>query len=107
MLLLKTTTPNSTILYGITMNGGLFKAVVFRNYPIASASPWSSIVQTKLMSGDSGAADVVQYHNMVTSRGECVRVAFNANTGNLDVNAQYNDITNDTLNGIAIFPVLQ
>lgn len=104
---LTTTTPNSTILYGITMNGGLFKAVVFRNYPIASASPWSSIVQTKLMSGDSGAADVVQYHNMVTSRGECVRVAFNANTGNLDVNAQYNDITNDTLNGIAIFPVLQ
>lgn len=104
---LTTTTPNSTILYGITMNGGLFKAVVFRNYPIASASHWSSIVQTKLMSGDSGAADVVQYHNMVTSRGECVRVAFNANTGNLDVNAQYNDITNDTLNGIAIFPVLQ
>lgn len=104
---LTTTTPNSTILYGILMNGGLFKAVVFRNYPIASASPWSSIVQTKLMSGDSGAADVVQYHNMVTSRGECVRVAFNANTGNLDVNAQYNDITNDTLNGIAIFPVLQ
>lgn len=104
---LTTTTPNSTILYGITMNGGLFKAVVFRNYPIASASPWSSIVQTKLMSGDSGAADVVQYHNMVTGRGECVRVAFNANTGNLDVNAQYNDITNDTLNGIAIFPVLQ
>lgn len=104
---LTTTTPNSTILYGITMNGGLFKAVVFRNYPIASASPWSSIVQTKLMSGDSGAADVVQYHNMVTSRGECVRVAFNANTGNIDVNAQYNDITNDTLNGIAIFPVLQ
>lgn len=102
-----TSTPNSTNLYGITMNGGLFKAVVFRNYPIASASPWSSIVQTKLMSGDSGAADVVQYHNMVTSRGECVRVAFNANTGNLDVNAQYNDITNDTLNGIAIFPVLQ
>ena len=85
---LTTTTPNSTILYGILMNGGLFKAVVFRNYPIASASPWSSIVQTKLMSGDSGAADVVQYHNMVTSRGECVRVAFNANTGNLDVNAQ-------------------
>lgn len=104
---LTTTTPNSTILYGITMNGGLFKAVVFRNYPIASASHWSSIVQTKLMSGDSGAADVVQYHNMVTGRGECVRVAFNANTGNLDVNAQYNDITNDTLNGIAIFPVLQ
>lgn len=102
-----TSTPNSTNLYGILMNGGLFKAVVFRNYPIASASPWSSIVQTKLMSGDSGAADVVQYHNMVTSRGECVRVAFNANTGNLDVNAQYNDITNDTLNGIAIFPVLQ
>lgn len=102
-----TSTPNSTNLYGITMNGGLFKAVVFRNYPIASASPWSSIVQTKLMSGDSGAADVVQYHNMVTGRGECVRVAFNANTGNLDVNAQYNDITNDTLNGIAIFPVLQ
>mgnify|MGYP005961250823 FL=1 len=104
---LTTTTPNSTILYGITMNGGLFKAVVFRNYPIASASPWSSIVQTKLMSGDSGAADVTQYHNMVTGRGECVRVAFNANTGNIDVNAQYNDITNDTLNGIAIFPVLQ
>lgn len=104
---LTTTTPNSTILYGITMNGGLFKAVVFRNYPIASASPWSSIVQTKLMSGDSGAADVVQYHNMVTGRGECVRVAFNANTGNIDVNAQYNDITNDNLNGIAIFPVLQ
>lgn len=102
-----TTTPSSTILYGITMNGGLFKAVVFRNYPIASASPWASIVQTKLMSGDSGAADVTQYHNMVTGRGECVRVAFNANTGNLDVNAQYNDITNDTLNGIAIFPVLQ
>lgn len=102
-----TTTPSSTILYGITMNGGLFKAVVFRNYPIASASPWASIVQTKLMSGDSGAADVIQYHNMVTGRGECVRVAFNANTGNLDVNAQYNDITNDTLNGIAIFPVLQ
>lgn len=104
---LTTTTPNSTILYGITMNGGLFKAVVFRNYPIASASPWSSIVQTKLMSGDSGAADVVQYHNMVTSRGECVRVAFNAKTGNLAVNAQYNTITNDNLNGIAIFPVLQ
>lgn len=104
---LTTTTPNSTILYGITMNGGLFKAVVFRNYPIASASPWASIVQTKLMSGDSGAADVTQYHNMVTGRGECVRVAFNANTGNLEVNAQYNDITNDTLNGIAIFPVLQ
>lgn len=102
-----TTTPSSTILYGITMNGGLFKAVVFCNYPIASASPWSSIVQTKLMSGDSGAADVVQYHNMVTGRGECVRVAFNANTGNIDVNAQYNDITNDNLNGIAIFPVLQ
>lgn len=104
---LTTTAPNSTILYGITMNGGLFKAVVFRNYPIASASPWASIVQTKLMSGDSGAADVTQYHNMVTGRGECVRVAFNANTGNLEVNAQYNDITNDTLNGIAIFPVLQ
>lgn len=102
-----TSTPNSTNLYGITMNGGLFKAVVFRNYPIASASPWSSIVQTKLMSGDSGAADVTQYHNMVTGRGECIRVAFNANTGNLAVNAQYNDITNDTLNGIAIFPVLQ
>lgn len=102
-----TTTPSSTILYGITMNGGLFKAVVFRNYPIASASPWASIVQTKLMSGDSGAADVTQYHNMVTGRGECIRVAFNANTGNLAVNAQYNDITNDTLNGIAIFPVLQ
>lgn len=102
-----TTTPSSTILYGITMNGGLFKAVVFRNYPIASASPWASIVQTELMPGDSGAADVVQYHNMVTGRGECVRVAFNANTGNLAVNAQYNDITNDTLYGIAIFPVLQ
>lgn len=102
-----TTTPSSTILYGITMNGGLFKAVVFRNYPIASASPWASIVQTELMPVDSGAADVVQYHNMVTSRGECVRVAFNAKTGNLAVNAQYNDITNDNLNGIAIFPVLQ
>lgn len=102
-----TTTPSSTTLYGITMNGGLFKAVVFRNYPIASASPWASIVQTELMPGDSGAADVVQYHNMVTGRGECVRVAFNANTGNLAVNAQYNDITNDTLYGIAIFPVLQ
>lgn len=102
-----TTTPSSTILYGITMNGGLFKAVVFRNYPIASASPWASIVQTELMPGDSGAADVVQYHNMVTGRGECVKVAFNAKTGNLAVNAQYNTITNDTLNGIAIFPVLQ
>ena len=102
-----TTTPSSTILYGITMNGGLFKAVVFRNYPIASASAWASFVQTELMPGDSGAADVVQYHNMVTSRGECVRVAFNAKTGNLAVNAQYNDITNDNLNGIAIFPVLQ
>lgn len=102
-----TTTPSSTILYGITMNGGLFKAVVFRNYPIASASPWASIVQTELMPGDSGAADVVQYHNMVTGRGECVRVAFNAKTGNLAVNAQYNGITNDNLNGIAIFPVLQ
>jgi hypothetical protein len=102
-----TTTPSSTTLYGITMNGGLFKAVVFRNYPIASASAWASFVQTELMPGDSGAADVVQYHNMVTGRGECVRVAFNANTGNLAVNAQYNDITNDTLNGIAIFPVLQ
>lgn len=102
-----TTTPSSTTLYGITMNGGLFKAVVFRNYPIASASAWASFVQTELMPGDSGAADVVQYHNMVTSRGECVRVAFNANTGNLAVNAQYNDITNDNLNGIAIFPVLQ
>lgn len=102
-----TTTPSSTILYGITMNGGLFKAVVFRDYSIASASPWASIVQTELMPGDSGAADVVQYHNMVTSRGECVRVAFNAKTGNLAVNAQYNDITNDNLNGIAIFPVLQ
>ena len=102
-----TTTPSSTILYGITMNGGLFKAVVFRNYPIASASPWASIVQTELMPGDSGAADVVQYHNMVTGRGECVRVAFNAKTGNLAVNAQYNTITNDNLNGIAIFPVLQ
>lgn len=102
-----TTTPSSAILYGITMNGGLFKAVVFRNYPIASASAWASFVQTELMPGDSGAADVVQYHNMVTSRGECVRVAFNAKTGNLAVNAQYNDITNDNLNGIAIFPVLQ
>lgn len=102
-----TTTPSSTILYGITMNGGLFKAVVFRNYPIASASPWASIVQTELMPGNSGAADVVQYHNMVTGRGECVRVAFNAKTGNLAVNAQYNAITNDNLNGIAIFPVLQ
>ena len=102
-----TTTPSSTILYGITMNGGLFKAVVFRNYPIASASPWASIVQTKLMPVDSGAADVVQYHNMVTSRGECVRVAFNAKDGKLSVNAQYNTITNDNLNGIAIFPVLQ
>jgi hypothetical protein len=102
-----TTTPSSTILYGITMNGGLFKAVVFRNYSIASASPWASIVQTELMPGDSGAADVVQYHNMVTGRGECVRVAFNAKTGNLAVNAQYNAITNDNLNGIAIFPVLQ
>lgn len=102
-----TTTPSSTILYGITMNGGLFKAVVFRDYSIASASPWASIVQTELMPGDSGAADVVQYHNMVTGRGECVRVAFNAKTGNLAVNAQYNTITNDNLNGIAIFPVLQ
>lgn len=102
-----TTTPSSTILYGITMNGGLFKAVVFRNYSIASASPWASIVQTELMPGNSGAADVVQYHNMVTGRGECVRVAFNAKTGNLAVNAQYNAITNDNLNGIAIFPVLQ
>lgn len=102
-----TTTPSSTILYGITMNGGLFKAVVFRNYPIASASPWASIVQTELMPGDSGAADVVQYHNMVTGRGECVRVDFNAKTGNLAVNAQYNNLTNDNLNGIAIFPVLQ
>lgn len=102
-----TTTPSSTSLYGITMNGGLFKAVVFRDYSIASASPWASIVQTELMPGDSGAADVTQYHNMVTGRGECIRVAFNANTGNLSVNAQYNDITNDTLNGIAIFPVLQ
>lgn len=102
-----TTTPSSTTLYGITMNGGLFKAVVFRNYPIASASAWASFVQTELMPGDSGAADVVQYHNMVTGRGECVRVAFNAKTGNLAVNAQHNDITNDNLNGIAIFPVLQ
>lgn len=102
-----TTTPSSTILYGITMNGGLFKAVVFRDYSIASASPWASIVQKELMPGDSGAADVVQYHNMVTGRGECVRVAFNAKTGNLAVNAQYNTITNDNLNGIAIFPVLQ
>lgn len=102
-----TTTPSSTTLYGITMNGGLFKAVVFRNYPIASASAWASFVQAELMPGDSGAADVVQYHNMVTGRGECVRVAFNAKTGNLAVNAQYNDITNDNLNGIAIFPVLQ
>lgn len=102
-----TTTPSSTTLYGITMNGGLFKAVVFRNFPIASASPWASIVQTELMPGDSGAADVVQYHNMVTGRGECVRVAFNAKAGNLAVNAQYNGITNDNLNGIAIFPVLQ
>lgn len=102
-----TTTPSSTILYGITMNGGLFKAVVFRDYPIASASPWASIVQTELMPVDSGAADVVQYHNMVTSRGECVRVAFNAKDGKLSVNAQYNTITNDNLNGIAIFPVLQ
>lgn len=102
-----TTTPSSTILYGITMNGGLFKAVVFRDYSIASASPWASIVQTELMPGDSGAADVVQYHNMVTSRGECVRVAFNAKDGKLSVNAQYNTITNDNLNGIAIFPVLQ
>lgn len=102
-----TTTPSSTILYGITMNGGLFKAVVFRSYPIASASPWASIVQTELMPVDSGAADVVQYHNMVTSRGECVRVAFNAKDGKLSVNAQYNTITNDNLNGIAIFPVLQ
>lgn len=102
-----TTTPSSTILYGITMNGGLFKAVVFRNYPIASASPWASIVQTELMPVDSGAADVVQYHNMVTGRGECVRVAFNAKDGKLSVNAQYNTITNDNLNGIAIFPVLQ
>lgn len=102
-----TTTPSSTTLYGITMNGGLFKAVVFRNCPIASASPWASIVQTELMPGDSGAADVVQYHNMVTGRGECVRVAFNAKNGNLAVNAQYNGITNDNLNGIAIFPVLQ
>lgn len=102
-----TTTPSSTPLYGITMNGGLFKAVVFRNYSIASASPWASIVQTALMPGNSGAADVVQYHNMVTGRGECVRVAFNAKTGNLAVNAQYNGITNDNLNGIAIFPVLQ
>lgn len=102
-----TTTPSSTTLYGITMNGGLFKAVVFRNYPIASASAWASFVQTELMPGDSGAADVVQYHNMVTGRGKCVRVAFNAKTGKLAVNAQYNDITNDNLNGIAIFPVLQ
>ena len=102
-----TTTPSSTILYGITMNGGLFKAVVFRSFPIASASPWASIVQTELMPGDSDAADIVQYHNMVTGRGECVRVAFNAKDGKLDVNAQYNAITNDNLNGIAIFPVLQ
>lgn len=102
-----TTTPSSTTLYGITMNGGLFKAVVFRSYPIASASAWASIVQTELMPGDSGAADVVQYHNMVTGRGECVRVAFNAKSGNVAVNAQYNTITNDNLNGIAIFPVLQ
>lgn len=102
-----TTTPSSTTLYGITMNGGLFKAVVFRNYPIASASAWASIVQTELMPGDSGAADVVQYHNMVTGRGECVRVAFNAKSGNVVVNAQYNNLSSDTLNGIAIFPVLQ
>ena len=94
-------------LYAVILRSDKPNAKKFRNYPIASASPWASIVQTELMPVDSGAADVVQYHNMVTSRGECVRVAFNAKDGKLSVNAQYNTITNDNLNGIAIFPVLQ
>lgn len=102
-----TTTPNSTNLYGILMNGGQFVAIVFHGYPISSVNPWASIIDTNLMSANSKAKDIVLWHNLVTGRGECVRVAFNPHTGNLAVNAQYNNITNDNLNGIAIFPVLQ
>lgn len=102
-----TSTPNSTNLYGVLMNGGQFVAVVFKDYSISSVNPWASIINTNLMSANSKAKDIVLWHNLVTGRGECVRVAFNPHTGNLGVNAQYNDITNDTLNGIAIFPVLQ
>lgn len=102
-----TSTPNSTNLYGVLMNGGQFVAVVFKDYSISSVNPWASIINTNLMSANSKAKDIVLWHNLVTGRGECVRVAFNPHTGNLSVNAQYNDITNDTLNGIAIFPVLQ
>lgn len=103
-----TTSPNNSILYGILMNGGQFVAIVFRNYTIPSADPWGVIVEEgNLMPVNSKAKDIVLWHNLVTGRGECVRVAFNPHTGNLSVNAQYNDITNDTLNGIAIFPVLQ
>ena len=102
-----TSTPNSSKLYGVLMNGGQFVAVVFNDYSISSVNPWASIINTNLMSANSKAKDIVLWHNLVTGRGECVRVAFNPHTGSLAVNAQYNDITNDTLNGIAIFPVLQ
>ena len=102
-----TTTPNSTILYGILMNGGQFVAVVFHDYPISSVDPWGSIVNMNLMPANSKAKDIVLWHNLTTGRGEAVRVAFNPHTGNIAANAQYNNLSNDRLNGIAIFPVLQ
>lgn len=102
-----TSTPNSTNLYGVLMNGGQFVAVVFHGYPISSADPWASIINMNLMSANSKAKDIVLWHNLVTGRGECVRVAFNPHTGNIAVNAQYNNLANDNLSGIAIFPVLQ
>ena len=102
-----TSTPNSTNLYGVLMNGGQFVAVVFHGYPISSADPWASIINMNLMSANSKAKDIVLWHNLVTGRGECVCVAFNPHTGNIAVNAQYNNLANDNLSGIAIFPVLQ
>lgn len=102
-----TTSPNNSVLYGILMNGGQFVAIVFHDYPIHSVDPWGVIVQENLMPVNSNAKDIVLWHNLTTGRGEAVRVAFNPRTGNLAVNAQYNTLTNDHLNGIAIFPVLQ
>lgn len=104
---LSETVSSNTTLYGGTMNGGAFKFVAFKNYPISSVAPWGSVVSKNILTADTSVKDIVQYQNLVTGRGECVRVAFNAYTGNVAVNAQYNNLSNDTLSGIATFPVLQ
>lgn len=104
---LSETVSSNTILYGGTMNGGAFKFVAFKNYPISSVAPWGSVVSKNILTADTSVKDIVQYQNLVTGRGETVRVAFNAYTGNVAVNAQYNNLSNDMLSGIAIFPVLQ